>query len=414
MAKHAFTADELRQARKQARKLLQSPRFFNELLLALRKDGLVGEERNALIVFIVVVSRLLPHPLNLFVRGPSSTGKNWIVKRVLRLVPKDAYREITNTSDAAWSYSKDDFRHRVVYDQERDDTNRSARQMRLLISEDQLVRLVTQWVGGQRTIKKYIARGPVASISTTTQSQLQIDELTRHLGIFTDAGCDQTRQIVKQYTKQIDGLTREELRTWRTVQDLLKERSGTEITFPDWFDVVADGVFAEDVSVRRYYPAFVEACRTVSLIRSFLAHRKPKVNAELMVGFADYAITAIIFDHAFVQSLHRGHGSEEATRRLVERLAERESRGVSAKEVSDELGISMDRAYARLRRAEKVGVIQRENTPVKHNLKQFVPTARHRFVPDPGELFQKLKLKDSVCFVHPVTGKRVVYRRARA
>ena len=186
---------------------MRSPRFFNELLLALRKDGLVGEELNALIVFIVVVSRLLPHPLSLFVRGRSSTGKNWIVKRVLRLVPKDAYREITSTSEAAWSYSKDDFRHRVVYDQERDDTGRTARPMRLLISEGKLVRLVTQWVGGRRTIKKHIARGPVASISTTTQSELQIDDLTRHLGIFTDTGSDQTRQIVKQYTKQINGLT---------------------------------------------------------------------------------------------------------------------------------------------------------------------------------------------------------------
>ena len=286
--------------------------------------------------------------------------------------------------------------------------------MRLLISEDRLIRFVTQWVGGQRTIKKYIARGPVASISTTTQSQLQIDELTRHLGIFTDAGSDQTRQIVKQYTRQINGLTREDLRAWRTVQDLLKERSVKKIVFPEWFDVVADGVFTADVSVRRYYPAFVEACRTVSLIRSFLAHRKPKENGELMVGFADYAITAIIFDNAFVESLHRGHGSEEATRRLVQSLAKTEGRGVSAKEVADELRISMDRAYARLRRAEKVGVIQRANTPRKHNLKQFVPTARHRFVPDPGELFQKLKLKDSVCFVHPVTGKRVVYRCEQA
>ena len=408
MSKHSITLDELRQARKQARKLLRSPRFFNELLLALRKDGLVGEELNALIVFIVVVSRLLPHPLNLFVRGQSSSGKNWIVKRVLRLVPKDAYREITSTSDAAWSYSKDDFRHRVVYDQERDGASRSVRPMRLLISEGKLVRLVTQWVGGRRTIKRYISRGPVASISTTTQNELEIDDLTRHLGIFTDTGSDQTRQIVKQYTKQFDGLTREGLRTWRTVQDLLKERSKREIIFPDWFDAVADAVFTADVSVRRYYPAFVEACRTVSLIRSFLG--KSNENGELMVGFADYAITAIIFDHAFVESLHRGHGSEEATRRIVHCLVKRERRGVGAKEVADELRISMDRAYARLRRAEKVGVIQRANTPRQHNLKHFVPTARHRFVPDPGELFQKLKMKDSVGFVHPVTGKRVVYR----
>ena len=62
MPKHTVTRDELRQARRRARRLLRSPRFFNELLLALKKDGLVGEELNALIVFIIVVSRLLRTP----------------------------------------------------------------------------------------------------------------------------------------------------------------------------------------------------------------------------------------------------------------------------------------------------------------------------------------------------------------
>ena len=78
----------------------------------------------------------------------------------------------------------------------------------------------------------------------------------------------------------------------------------------------------------------------------FPPHRKPKENNQLVVGFADYAITALIFDHAFVHSLHRDHGSEEATRRLVQSLAKRVGRGVGAKEMADELGISMDRAYA--------------------------------------------------------------------
>ena len=67
----------------------------------------------------------------------------------------------------------------------------------------------------------------------------------------------------------------------------------------------------------------------------------------------------------------------------------------------------------RLRRAEKAGVIQRANRPEKWNLKQFVPTPRHRFAPDPRELFQKLKFKEPVRFVHPVTGEWLVYSRTR-
>jgi hypothetical protein len=48
MAKHKVTRAEWRRAEKQARKLLQSPRFFNEFLLAIEREGLVGEKQTRL------------------------------------------------------------------------------------------------------------------------------------------------------------------------------------------------------------------------------------------------------------------------------------------------------------------------------------------------------------------------------
>jgi hypothetical protein len=107
-----------RRAEKRARKLLQSRRFFNEFLLAVRKEGLVGEEQNALTLFIVAVSRILARPLNAFVKGRSSAGKNYLVTRILLLMPKSEVVEISSASDKAWNYSRSDLRHRVVYLQE--------------------------------------------------------------------------------------------------------------------------------------------------------------------------------------------------------------------------------------------------------------------------------------------------------
>jgi hypothetical protein len=46
-------------ARTSAIALLRSPRFFCKLLKALSREGLVGEERNALVVYVVAVSRML-------------------------------------------------------------------------------------------------------------------------------------------------------------------------------------------------------------------------------------------------------------------------------------------------------------------------------------------------------------------
>jgi hypothetical protein len=414
MAKTHVKQREIEETEDRARELLRSRHFFNEFLLATKKLGLVGEESNALVLLIVAVSRLLHRPLNVFVKGHSSAGKNWLVTRVLRLMPKSAVAEITSASDKAWNYSGSDFRHRIIFVQEQNERAGTMDPIRLLISENKLVRIVAGFENGRRVTKKYVARGPVAAISTTTKNRLKIDDETRHVSIWVDESPKQTRNIVKMYTKRGDGLSCEELTVWRAVQLLLEKKTGTEIIFPKWFSEVEDRLFVDDLRVRRYYPAFVEACRTVCLIRSFQPRRKQPLQDHLEVGFADFAITALIFDPVFVESLHLGKGAAEATRRSVESIFAAKGRPVQAKDLARTLDISLDQAYSKLRYAVKVGVVRRANKPEKANRKLFLPTPRPRFVPDPEELFKGLKdLKGKCRFVHPITGKWIVYRRDR-
>jgi hypothetical protein len=61
-----------RRRQAQALKRLRSDYFFYSFLKAEQRVGLVGESLNALVLLIVVVSRLLPRPLSAFVKGVSS------------------------------------------------------------------------------------------------------------------------------------------------------------------------------------------------------------------------------------------------------------------------------------------------------------------------------------------------------
>ena len=396
-----------------ALRLLKSPRLFNEFLVAVTNAGLVGEEANALVLFIVEVSRVLPRPLNLFVKGQSSAGKNWLVTRTLRLMPKGAVAEITSASDKAWHYSGSDFRHRVLYVQERNEAAGRTDPIRLLISEKKLVRIVTKYEHGKLVAKKYVARGPVAAISTTTKNRLEIDDETRHLSIWVDESSSQTRNIVRSYTASKQHLRQKDLRAWHMIHWLLEQRIATKIVFPPWFEKIADHLFVDDLRVRRYFPAFVEACRTVCLIRSFQPHRKRSRNNELEVEFADFAIAALIFDRVFVESLHLSKSTGEETRRLVEAIVAENGKAAQVKDVARELGISLDRAYAKLRYAKQVGVIRLVNRPEQSNRKTYVAMPRPRFLPDPEKLFQDLEgVKGPVRFVHPITGEWIVYKRA--
>jgi DNA primase len=144
MSKRSVPQAERRRAKKAALKRLQSRRFFNEFLRALKKAGLVGEEQNALVLLLVVVSRILVRPLNAFVKGHSSAGKNFLVKLILLLMPRSAIKEITSTSDQALSYSQSDFRHCVVYLQEQNEAAGAPEPMRQLISEGKLVRIAAR------------------------------------------------------------------------------------------------------------------------------------------------------------------------------------------------------------------------------------------------------------------------------
>ena len=412
MGKHKVTRSELKRAKKVARKLLRSPHFFNEFLRAVRKAGLVGEELNALVLFIVVVSRFLQYPLNAFVKGLSSAGKNFLVKIILTFIPHSALVEMTSASDKAWHYSGSDLRHKVLYMQERNDSAGNVEPLRLLISEGKVVHLVPSWAGGKLTTKKFVARGPVASISTTTKTRLEVDDENRHITLKMNEGPEQTRKIVQAYTKPQLHLGRDELRVWHIVQRLLEKRIGAEVIFPEWFEQIEKRLSVNDVRIRRYYPAFIEACRTVCLIRSFQPHRKLSKHAELEVEFADFAITALIFDSVFVESLQWGKKAGEATRQVVEEISAAKGRPAEAKDLMRNLRISKDQAYAKLRYAASLGVILRANEPEKGNRKLFVSAPRPRFVPDPEKLFRELRgLDKEIRFVHPVTGKWIVYRR---
>ncbi len=200
------------------------------------------------------------------------------------------------------------------------------------------------------------------------------------------------------------------------VQRLLEKRAANlEIVFPNWFEEVAENVFVEDVSVRRYFPTFVEACRTICLIRSFQREHEPSEGGQIQLEFADFAIGALIFESVFVQSLHRQEGSALEVRQAVkETSAAKNGAAVQAEDVAERLGIPLQSAYARLREARQAGTVRQVNDPEKNNPKFYLPARRPRFLPDPEELFQTLKFaKHGVRLVHPITRKWIRYSRRR-
>lgn len=407
--KHASVS---RAARKEAILLLRSPRFFCRILEALSRERLVGEEQNALVVYVVAVSRLLSRPLNLFVKGHSSSGKNHTVRKVLRLIPAKYICEITNSSERAWDYMGRRLKHKIVFFQEESVAfGGKQHPARLLISENRLERLVTVRRGAHFTTKKQVTEGPVACISTTTRDQLQVDDETRHLSVWADESPSQTSRIVRAQLTDVAPLKEEEIRVWHAVQELLAKRSTVPIHLPSWFECVAKKVWTGDVRIRRYFPAFIEACKTVCLIRSF---RNDERNPDsLQVTFKDYAIATFIFADAFAKSLSSIDEKNMELRECILRISSNnDGHPVSAQEVASELGIPLHEAYERIRRAAKQKLVRRANLPRRGNKKLFLLTEEaNTFLPDPKYVFKEVMgTGQRLKFVHPLTGEVVIFK----
>jgi hypothetical protein len=403
-----------RQPNQEARELLQAPDYFCRVLRAVQRGGVVEEQLNALALHVVALSALGSRPINAIVKGASSAGKNFLVSRGLRLLPEDAVREISSSSKTAWNYSQDDFRNRIVYLQERNDAAGAVHPVRLLISEGKLVRIVTSYEGGVRIQKPFVAEGPIASISTTTRDRIEIDDETRHFSLWLDETSEQTRRVNRAYVSNQTHLTAGEIDVWHRAHGLIKDRAQLPIVLPDWFLTVADGVDTGKVASRRHFPAFVEGCKTIALVRSFQRDSTDLPN-QIEVSFVDFCIAEILFEEILVESLYRYADEGRNTRSAVRKACATKGGPINAVDFAKYLSISEDRAYSQFRDGKENGEVRQSNEPGKGNAKFYLPAEPPRFLPDPRDLLRNIpQISTPVEFIHPVTGKEVRLEKQKA
>ena len=269
---------------------------------------------------------------------------------------------------------------------------------------------------GHFVTERRVTEGPIACILTTTKDRLVVDDETRHISVWIDQSPEQTARIaLREVTKdKQEPLSAEELEIWHEVQNIFSERAAWRIDLPSWFELVARQLRVDDVAVRRYFPAFLQASKTVCLLRSFQRKDQDKLSREkkLRVNFTDYAITWLIFNPVFAESLDQADDEDVETLRQVEKISARNNGApVQASDLVRAMNVSPDRAYSLLRSAVDAGTIRRANPPAQKNIKLYSPAIATRFAPDPASIFRQLDRPKEAHFVHPLTGKLVVYRR---
>ena len=185
--------------------------------------GLVGEARNAEILFLALTSRMFDRPVSVALKGPSSGGKSYTVAIVLKFFPAAAFWERTAMSDRALAYSDEDFRHRhlVIYEASGMSGDIASYLLRSLLSEGRIrYELVEKTKDGMRP--RLIEKdGPTGLIVTTTAAKLHPENETRLLSLSVKDTPEQTRAILHALARGDDAGTAVEFDRWNAFQDWL-------------------------------------------------------------------------------------------------------------------------------------------------------------------------------------------------
>lgn len=349
---------------------------------ALHGCGVVGEDRNAKLVYLALTSRLLDEPISLAVKGLSSSGKSYTVETVLKFFPEAAYIAMTAMSERALIYMKEDFAHKTLVlfeavalreQREKTDSNLTAYFVRSLLSEGRIRYPVTvRDKDGNFVTKTIVKNGPTNMILTTTATSLHGENETRMLSLPTNDSRDQTRAVLAQLAKRS---TAPDLSDWLELQSWLVEGADRRAVVP-FAACIATKVPPVAVRLRRDFRSLLRLVETHALLHQ--ATRNTDGHGRVVATIDDYsAVRELIAD---LLSDAVGATVSETARETVEtvgRLAGPE--GITSIKVADALKLDKSAAYRRLQAVKERGFItnleDRRGRPGRYVLGDSLPDA---------------------------------------
>jgi predicted DNA-binding protein len=167
------------------------------------KSGVIGEETNRLIMYLVFTSRKTNRPLHIISFGSSGVGKSHLQERVGELIPKEDKIELTSVSgNAFYYYVDDDLGHKLILIEDYDGVFAALYPIRELQSKQKISRTITvrDRNGITRTLHLTV-KGPVSIGGCTTNEHIYEDNANRSFLIYLDESEAQDERVMEYQRK---------------------------------------------------------------------------------------------------------------------------------------------------------------------------------------------------------------------
>lgn len=181
---------------KETQKYLKDKDLMERLSVDIGKSGIVGEEMNRLLMFLVFTSRKLPKPLNIVSLSPSGSGKTYLQEKVAELIPEEEKIEITTLSKNAFYYLKD-INKKLILIEDLTGAESSLYPIREIQSKGRLTKsITTRDAKGNPITTHHVLEGRVCVSTTGTKESLYTDNESRSIVIHLDNSAEQDKRIL--------------------------------------------------------------------------------------------------------------------------------------------------------------------------------------------------------------------------
>jgi predicted transcriptional regulator len=174
--------------RTEATNYLQQPNLLEITKADIGRSGVVGEENNRLLMYIVYTYRKTMTPLHIICLASSGTGKTHLQEKVGELIPEEDKIEITTLSENAFYYfGQRELKHKLIMIEDLDGAENVLYPLRELMSKRRISKTIAiKNKNGETKTIHLIVEGPVAVSGCTTRESIYEDNANRSFLLYLD------------------------------------------------------------------------------------------------------------------------------------------------------------------------------------------------------------------------------------
>ncbi len=319
---------------------LKQEKLINRINELIGKSGIVGEETNRILLFVIASSYKMNETLHALIQGSSGSGKTRLLKVISQMMPDEDVKRYTRVTDNSF-YNQDEyfFVNKLICFEDLDGLKEEALLAVRELQSNEILRTSTSLKdkNGSITGGERIVRGPIASLSCTTKGEMYEDNISRSFLIAVDESREQTLKVIQYQNQKASGIIdKEEAKKITSfVRNCIRLLQPYEVVNPYATKIKLPETAHKIRRLNELYQSFV---RQITLLNQY--QRKRDKQGRLITEKADLQMACDILFESIVLKVDELDGS---LRQFFERLKsylKEQNQEFTQREIRQELNIS--------------------------------------------------------------------------